>query len=168
MTNKNVKDPLERYMNVNDVMLNSEKEKCLDIKYTNFIDEMRAVNWNESAAVGGRQWTYQTCVEFGFFQSTDSDRQPFGNTVPVEFYINQCKDIFGDKFSVELLEQAIVDTNTNYGGYDYEGSRVVFVNGNIDPWHALGFYGNPPNKNTHTVFIEGDCEDIFYIVLKGF
>lgn len=72
------------------------------------------------------------------------------------FYIKQCKDIFGDKFDLDLLKQSIADTNTNYGGYDYEGTRVVFVNGNIDPWHALGFYGNPPNKNTHTVFIEGN------------
>jgi len=31
----------------------------------------------------------------------------------------------------------------------------VFVNGNIDPWHALGFFGNPPNKDTKTIFIEG-------------
>ena len=71
------------------------------------------------------------------------------------FYIKQCKDIFGDKFDFELLKQAITDTNTNYGGYDYQGSRVVFVNGNIDPWHALGFYGKPPNPNTQTIFIEG-------------
>ena len=26
----------------------------------------------------GRQWTYQTCTEFGFYQTTDSDQQPFG------------------------------------------------------------------------------------------
>lgn len=163
MINKNVRDPLQRYINVNDIMLNLEGENCLDASYSNFINEMKQISWNESAAVGGRQWTYQTCVEFGFFQSTDSKNQPFGNTVPVDFYIMQCKDIFGDKFDLKLLEQSIKDTNLNYGGYDYEGSRVVFVNGNIDPWHALGFTGNPPNKNTHTIFIEGTahCADMY-------
>lgn len=163
MINKNVKDPLERYMNVNNIMLSLQEEKCLDASYDSMIKQLREVNWNESAAVGGRQWTYQTCIEFGFFQSTDSKEQPFGQTVPVEFYIKQCKDIFGDKFDLDLLKQSIADTNTNYGGYDYEGTRVVFVNGNIDPWHALGFYGNPPNKNTHTVFIEGTahCADMY-------
>lgn len=25
----------------------------------------------------GRQWVYQTCTEFGFYQSTDSPNQPF-------------------------------------------------------------------------------------------
>ncbi len=71
------------------------------------------------------------------------------------FYIQQCKDIFGDNFDLNLLEDAVQNTNVNYGGYDYEGSRVVFINGEIDPWHALGFTKSPPNGNTQTVFIKG-------------
>ena len=50
------------------------------------------------------------------------------------FYVKQCKDIFGDAFNLDLLKKAVNDTNTNYGGYDYQASRVVFVNGQIDPW----------------------------------
>jgi hypothetical protein len=84
MLDQNVKDPLQKYINVNDIMLSLEKEKCLDASYDSFIKQMQSVNWNESAAEGGRQWTYQTCIEFGFFQSTDSNAQPFGKTVPVE------------------------------------------------------------------------------------
>ena len=84
MLDQNVKDPLQKYINVNDIMLSLEKEKCLDASYGSFIKQMQSVNWNESAAEGGRQWTYQTCIEFGFFQSTDSNAQPFGKTVPVE------------------------------------------------------------------------------------
>lgn len=163
MTDSSVHDSLQKYINVNNIMLNLSGEKCVDASYDSYISEMKQVSWNESAAVGGRQWTYQTCVEFGFFQSTDSRKQPFGQTVPVDFYIQQCADIFGNKFNFKLLEQSIIDTNTNYGGYDYEGSRVVFVNGNIDPWHALGFTGKPPNVNTHTVFINGTahCADMY-------
>lgn len=84
MIDEKVKDPLQKYINVNDILLNLQGQKCLDASYDNFIAEMKQTNWNESAAVGGRQWTYQTCVEFGFFQSTDSTEQPFGQTVPVE------------------------------------------------------------------------------------
>lgn len=73
----------------------------------------------------------------------------------ISFYIQQCADIFGSKFNMKLLEQSIIDTNNNYGGYDYQGSRVVFINGNVDPWHALGFTGKPPNMRTHTIFIDG-------------
>ena len=126
MNNENLGEPLLRYAQVNSLILSTYKQKCLDSSYDNFINELSATNWNESAAVGCRQWTYQTCVEFGFFQSTDSKMQPFGETVPVEFYVQQCKDIFGDNFDLELLNDSIYNTNINYGGYDYEGTRVVF------------------------------------------
>lgn len=131
MNDASLGDPLTRYAKVNAQILKTYKQDCLDSSYDNFINEMSATSWNESAAVGGRQWTYQTCVEFGFFQSTDSTMQPFGKTVPVDFYIQQCQDIFGEKFNENLLNQAIEDTNTYYGGYNYEGTRVVFGKENI-------------------------------------
>ena len=28
--------------------------------------------------------------------------------------------------------------NTNYGNRDYHGEHATLVNGNMDPWHALG------------------------------
>jgi hypothetical protein len=68
--------------------------------------------------------------------------------------VKQCKDIFGDNFTPELLDDSVKNTNINYGGYDYEGSRVMFVNGEIDPWHALGFT-KPPNSFTNAIFIKG-------------
>ena len=75
---------LTRYAAVNDIILETYSQKCLDASYKSLIDELRKTSWNDSASVGGRQWTYQTCVEFGYFQSTDSDQQPFGPTVPAE------------------------------------------------------------------------------------
>jgi hypothetical protein len=140
---------------VNDIVLETYKQNCLDASYQSFVDQLKKTSWNESAAVGGRQWTYQTCIEFGFFQSTDAKMQPFGQTVPVDFYIKQCQDIFGQDFDLKLLQDSVLNTNINYGGYDYFGSRVVFVNGQIDPWHALGFTKEPPNDRTETIFIKG-------------
>ena len=32
---------------------------------------------------------------------------------------------------------------------------MVFVNGEVDPWHALGFTVKAPNELTDTVFIPG-------------
>lgn len=106
MTKFNVSDPLRSYAAVNDIILNTYEQKCLDSSYQSTINQLKQTQWNESAAVGGnllnillfkvisniliiilfsgRQWTYQTCIEFGFFQSTDSPDQPFGFTVPVE------------------------------------------------------------------------------------
>lgn len=84
MTNTGIGDALARYAAVNDIILNTYDQTCLNVSYTDFINQMKKTSWNDSASVGGRQWTYQTCVEFGFFQSTDSEEQPFGQTVPVE------------------------------------------------------------------------------------
>lgn len=52
----------------------------------------------------------------------------------IRYYIDQCQDVFGANFSMGLLESAITDTNLNYGGLEYGGTRVVFVHGNVDPW----------------------------------
>ena len=135
MLNETIGDAFDRYVVVNQEVLETYEQDCLDASYSDFIDEMRMTDWNESAAVGGRQWTYQTCVEFGFFQSTDdSKNQPFGPEFSADFFIQQCKDIFGAKFDGDFLNQAVEATNANYGGYNFEGSRVIFVNGQIDPW----------------------------------
>lgn len=155
---------MDRFVALNQMYMKLSGLSCQDAAYNTFIKEMQAVNWNESAAVGGRQWTYQTCVEFGFFQSTDdTDNQPFGPTMPVDFFVQQCQDIFGQDFNLNLLRDAIDNTNINYGGYNYQGSRVVFVNGKVDPWHALGFTSKAPNPLTQVVYIEGTahCADMY-------
>ena len=64
------------------------------------------------------------------------------------FFIKQCADIFGSKFDRTLLEKGIKFTNAYYGAEKFSGSRVVFINGAIDPWHALSFTKDPPNNNT--------------------
>ena len=64
------------------------------------------------------------------------------------FFIKQCADIFGPKFDRILLERGINFTNAYYGAEKFAGSRVVFVNGAIDPWHALSFTKDPPKDNT--------------------
>ncbi|KAI1297167.1 putative serine protease K12H4.7 [Halotydeus destructor] len=58
---------VKRYANVNSLILKTYGQKCLDYKYGDFIELLKGESWNTSAAEGGRQWTYQTCVEFGFF-----------------------------------------------------------------------------------------------------
>ena len=65
-----------------------------------------------------------------------------------------CSDIFGPKFSMDLLEKGIKETNSEYGSLGIKVTNVVFVHGSIDPWHAVGITENPPAKSS-TIFIEG-------------
>jgi len=123
----NSHDPLTNYIAVADMFTSG----CMPVSYDDMINQLKNTSY-DSFGVGGRQWTYQTCTEFGYFQTTDSENQPFGTLVPISYYTDQCRDIFGFDW-----EPRINETNTHYGALNPETTNVVFVNGDIDPWHSL-------------------------------
>lgn len=161
MTDESLGSPLARYAAINSMLLDVAGEKCLDFRYDKMLKDMRAVAWNSSASEGGRQWLYQTCTEFGYYQSSELVRQPFGRRFPVEFSVRQCGDIFGARFSADLLRDAVRRTNTLYGALKLRLERVVFPNGSIDPWHALGITTN--GTGNAAVYIQGTahCADMY-------
>lgn len=117
-----------------------------------------------------RQWIYQTCTQFGFFQTTTSQKQPFGNTFPLQLYLRFCLDLYNGLYVSEanpnrlipsgfrptekVIDDAVDKTNSNYGSLNPPVSKLVSVHGTIDPWHALGL--------THDL-----SEDVVTIVVKG-
>ncbi|XP_064088841.1 putative serine protease K12H4.7 [Macrobrachium nipponense] len=145
---------IARYGEINDMFLALEGESCLDYTYDNMIKEFQATSWENNTDVGGRSWIYQTCTEFGFYQGSDSHEQPFGDEFPLQFYTRQCQDIFGPRISPEVLNAGVRRTNAVYGGHDLKVTRVVFPNGSIDPWHALGVTSNISDEAT-AIFIDG-------------
>jgi len=128
-------NPLATYAALSNLFL--QNFSCIDISYESYISALANLTAN-TTGFGFRQWTYQTCTEFGYFQTTDaaSSLQPFGNLISLQFNIDSCVDGFGIDFSVA---SRVNDTNTNYGGkYLSSGpTNILFVNGNIDPWHSL-------------------------------
>jgi hypothetical protein len=103
----------------------------------------------------GRQWTYQTCTEFGYYQTSDFASQPFGHNFSLDFFIKQCEDIYGAQFNQALNQRGINSTNTYYGGYGLKVKNVVFPNGSVDPWHALGIVKDLSPDAT-AIFIQGE------------
>lgn len=97
MVNKTIGTPVDRLAAVNQLLLKESKEECLDYKYDKMANEMKNISWDSSVAEGNRQWTYQTCTEFGFFQTSDDKNFIFGDRFPVEFFIRLCEDIYGKK-----------------------------------------------------------------------
>jgi hypothetical protein len=53
MTKFSASDSLHAYAAVNDIILNTYGQKCLDSSYKSTIDQLKQTSWNESAAVGG-------------------------------------------------------------------------------------------------------------------
>ncbi|KAF3848122.1 hypothetical protein F7725_021150 [Dissostichus mawsoni] len=128
-------DPYQRYAALARFMMETFSVKCLDVSFNSYLKEMTNASWEGPAAGGGRQWVYQTCTEFGFYQSTDSPDQPFSG-FPLKYHVQQCADFFN--VSADQLAEAVAETNEYYGGYNIRSSRIVLPNGSIDPWHALG------------------------------
>ncbi|XP_026317950.1 putative serine protease K12H4.7 [Hyposmocoma kahamanoa] len=85
-----------------------------------------------------RVWLYQTCVEYGWYQSTTSPRQPFLSTVPLEYFHQMCKDFISEYFDEDLLRSGIQRTNLLFAGLDFLPDRVISVVGGHDPWSPMG------------------------------
>eukprot|EP01119_Soliformovum_irregulare_P015225 TRINITY_DN4257_c0_g1_i2.p1 TRINITY_DN4257_c0_g1~~TRINITY_DN4257_c0_g1_i2.p1 ORF type:complete len:206 (-),score=52.49 TRINITY_DN4257_c0_g1_i2:55-672(-) len=126
--NNNSMDPLTAYAATSALYTNGE---CLDASYEDMMAGLQNLT-QPPTGVADRSWTYQTCAEFGFFQTTDSRAQPFGSLVPLSFYTEQCQTLFG------MPGPYINETNAYYGSnHPVSATEILFVNGSIDPWHAL-------------------------------
>ena len=40
---------------------------CLDVSYDSFVTQLKETSWEKNPGML-RQWVYQTCVEFGYYQ----------------------------------------------------------------------------------------------------
>ncbi|CAH2103833.1 unnamed protein product [Euphydryas editha] len=78
----------------NAMILDKTNQTCLDYSYDSMIKELRNITWGSE---GARQWMYQTCTEFGFYQTSSGEVEVFGNHFTLDFFIQQCQDVFGPK-----------------------------------------------------------------------
>ncbi|KAL6061256.1 Thymus-specific serine protease [Balamuthia mandrillaris] len=144
-------DPVVAYANISNMFLKAEGQSCMDISYKTQVAMLS--NTTPAAEDNMRPWVYQTCTEFGYFQTTDSDAQPFGNLVPLSYSIELCEDAFG----ISNFTPDINGTNAYYGGRHLDANgptNILFVNGNIDPWHSLGVTKNL-SPSLRSILIDG-------------
>ncbi|VVD02766.1 unnamed protein product [Leptidea sinapis] len=132
---------------------------CLYYNYK--INEMQLKNTTIEEDLG-RQWTYQQCTEFGYFQTSTAVADLFGDNFPVDYEIRTCQDLFGTKFDKKFITSSIDWTNNYYGGQNIKARRVLFVQGSIDPWHVMGIYKSQ-SKDMPAIFINGTshCADLY-------
>lgn len=86
----------------------------------------------------GRPWYYQTCNEYGWYQSSRSSNQPFGSKFPATLYIELCKDVFASKYGSSQIEENVAQTNLDFGGMEPNVENVYMTHGELDPWNAIG------------------------------
>lgn len=109
--------------------------ECLDFSYENNIKTFSNVEWGTLANQQMRQWIYQTCSEFAWFQTSTSENQFFGTTYSPDYFIRVCNDLYNNKFEKKFIEHNVQRTNTQYGGFSPDLTNAVFTNGDLDPWY---------------------------------
>ncbi|XP_067643764.1 putative serine protease K12H4.7 isoform X2 [Eurosta solidaginis] len=162
MVNMTIGPPVARLGIVSGMLLEKTNETCFDYKYDKKLEEMRNISWEAKMANWTRQWTYQTCNEFGYFQTSNNKTDIFGDRFQVDFFIKLCMDIYSERMDAKYLERVVSQTNENYGGLRPNTTNVLYVHGSIDPWHALGLTSSV-DPNLPTIYIEGTahCADMY-------
>lgn len=69
--------------------------RCIPINYN---DNLKSVLSNAFSGGAIRQWLYQTCSSFGWYQTSASKQQIFGSSIPVDLYLRLCLDLFGETY----------------------------------------------------------------------
>ncbi|CAK6974988.1 LOW QUALITY PROTEIN: thymus-specific serine protease [Scomber scombrus] len=137
------------------------EEPCLDVSYEKSVKHLMNTSL-QSGHRTERQWMYQTCTEFGFYQTCEDATCPFSGMVTLQSETRLCPMLFG--ISQHSLPGRIAFTNTYYGGDNPDTHRVLYVNGGIDPWQELSVIQDRTDEGEgdQTVFIRdtAHCADM--------
>ena len=58
--------------------------------------------------------------------------------------------------SSEQVNNQVANTRSIYGAENIQGSRIIYPNGQIDPWSALGVLNTPAGSTEQpTLWVEG-------------
>ncbi|XP_036332846.1 putative serine protease K12H4.7 [Rhagoletis pomonella] len=116
-------------------LLNYIGTGCVDLTYKDTL----AYYLDSTYAYGAsRPWYYQTCNEYGWYQSSASRNQPFGTKFPALLYTTLCQDVFGDEYTNSNISAKVAQTNVDFGGMSPNVENIYQTHGSLDPWSAIG------------------------------
>lgn len=116
---------------------------CFETTYQQLIDFNTEQEWSSVAvAFGLRQHLYLLCTEYGWFITTDSDNQPFGSRIGINYYVEICRQVFGEFISENWMGQNANRTNRNFGGSQPVITNTFFTNGGLDPNRLVNVQNN--------------------------
>jgi serine protease 16 len=111
---------------------------------------------NVSEQADSRAWTWQTCNEYGWFQTASGQLR--SKSVNLSYFERVCDRLFNETIAVQD------DLRRRFGDRKPNISNVVFVNGAIDPWSTLSLpsEANISSYNFFSVRIENGshCSDL--------
>ncbi|XP_055847737.1 putative serine protease K12H4.7 [Episyrphus balteatus] len=133
------------------VLRNFGTSGCSDVSYKALVTSL-----SESSYTSGmmRQWYYQTCNEYGWYQTSGSSAQPFGSKFPVDLYVAACNDVY--QITNETIHQNVDKSNKDFGGLNPNVENVYITHGQLDPWSSMGITDS--NKAT-VIPLYAHCKD---------
>lgn len=154
-------DKLNELLSINNMLLANNNEKCRTWSQQDQINSI--TNITVDPAMNMRQWTWQTCTMYGFYQTNEGQVRSFGDRFELDLFIEQCRAAFGKEYDLARLELLADRFNSTMSATAYRGSNVIFTNGNIDPWHALSIERQSPDYGIYSHYIEGTshCQPLY-------
>lgn len=150
-------------------------EIMLDKSYGNELQRLVTLRQEQRSVVGDRVgerrglhgvpwddfWTWQTCTEFGFYQTCETNSSCFytQGLLTLDVFTSECLQKWGIKAS--LIEASVEATNAHYGGLrpngpdgQQLGTCVMWPNGEVDPWAGLSVL-TAPSSSQPVLWVSG-------------
>ncbi|XP_058448624.1 thymus-specific serine protease-like [Malaya genurostris] len=114
-------------------------EECVKLSFNDFLAPFLDTDFNtDQLQNGNRQRLYIQCTTGGIFPTSDSRYQPFGSQITIDFYVEVCREVFGDWINVGVIESNIRSTNVRFGGRRPRIENAHFTHGGLDPLIGSG------------------------------
>ncbi|CAK1546040.1 unnamed protein product [Leptosia nina] len=119
---------------------------CFNINYEAYVENYRVRNDNS------RAWYYQTCTEYGYYQTAPRIGTVFDQLrwLTVNFYVNLCERSYDPRFNEDFVYAAADRVNRVFGGLNPNVNNTINIHGVIDPWHDLGVYDRDLSETSPT------------------
>ncbi|KIM91231.1 hypothetical protein PILCRDRAFT_59170 [Piloderma croceum F 1598] len=121
---------------------------------------------NTTVDNSARSWQWIVCNEVGYFQESPPQGQPaiVSRLVQPIYDERQCAQLFPEQFS-EPSAPNVDATNSAYGGWTVNVTRLFFANGQRDPWRDVTVSADGQNiqsSPTQPIFVSDGfhCSDL--------
>ena len=179
MTSDSHKTPLEALNSMVDKYFNTPQAAgeatCIASSWDEMLKSLREEKFDGQSAM--RQWIYQSCNEFGYFQTTEGDAHPFTALTSASLLNageRMCEDAYNikDYKGPQTSGSGAYASDERYGARRVLGANITMPNGSADPWSSLGvvnetaaFYDETQEltDSEKIVFIDGTahCRDMY-------
>ena len=115
-------------------LIEHQSTGCFEMTFEELVEFLAEEQWNNFGAITGRrQFVYLTCTEYGWFPTSDGTKQPFGNGITLDYFIEMCSRVYGSWITEESLARNVIATNGRLGGSRPALTNALFTNGGMDP-----------------------------------